>query len=189
MGCGRTVMMETMITNHGYDARSVIRLGQLLKFGTDVFQKDDVSDCYGIPLDGLPDPRLHLWYKPSLIMWYRRIRAKITFRRRSTTDIPVLQSHRLCIPNCELILFSSDIGGTDRWTWFVSWATIQTRCGLNTNDVTGFGQPPSLGSSLPLCWFPLRSHGAPICRHTWRVLDHPGDDCSLDCSQHERLHW
>ena len=48
--------------NHGYDADSVIRVEQLLTIGTDVFPKDDVPDCYGIPLDRLPDPPLHLWY-------------------------------------------------------------------------------------------------------------------------------
>ena len=28
----------------------------------DVFQKGDVSSCYGIPMDGLPNSSLHFWY-------------------------------------------------------------------------------------------------------------------------------
>lgn len=78
--------------NHGYGAHSVIRAGQLLTIGTDVFPKDDVPDCYGIPLDRLPDPRLHLWYTPSPIIRYHSIRTDNALRRRSPTDLSVFQS-------------------------------------------------------------------------------------------------
>lgn len=37
-------------------------IGQPLIIGLDVFQKSHVPDCYGIPLDRLPNPRLHFWY-------------------------------------------------------------------------------------------------------------------------------
>lgn len=63
------------------------------------------------------------------------------------------------------------------------------KCGLDTDYMPGVGQPPSFGSSLPLRWLPLGSYGPPICRYTGCVPDHPGGDCGLDCTQHERLHW
>lgn len=112
--------------NQGYDTLPCHLSGTALILGTVVVQKDDVSDCHGIPLDGLPAPPLPLWYQKSLLMWYRSTGADNALRRHSTTDIPVLQSDRQCTPGRELIILFSDIGGTDRWTWFVGLATIQT---------------------------------------------------------------
>ena len=112
--------------NHGYHARSVIRVEQLLTIATDDFQKDDVSDCHGIPLDRLPNPRLYLWYNNLLLCEMVGSELTSSLRRHSTADIPVHESHSICTTGCELNLLVSDLGGTDRWTWFVSSATIQT---------------------------------------------------------------
>ena len=60
---------------------------------------------------------------------------------------------------------------------------------VNIDGETGTGQPPCVGSSLPLRWLPFRSHGPPIRRYTGCEPNHPGDDCGLDCTQHERLYW
>ena len=110
-------------------------------------------------------------------------------RRRSTADIPVKISCSPCTSNIELTFLFSDIGGTDRWTWFVSLATTHTQYGLATDGETGPGQPPCVGSSLPLRWLPFRSYGSPIRRYTGCMPNYPGNDCSLDCTQHERLYW
>ena len=64
---------------------------RLLIVGADVLQKDDVSDCYGIPVDRLPNPPLHLWYEQSFLMWYLGIGADNARRRHSTIDIPVFE--------------------------------------------------------------------------------------------------
>ena len=51
--------------NHGYETRSIIWMEQLLTLepvAIDVFQKDDVSGCYGLPMDRLPNSSLYLWY-------------------------------------------------------------------------------------------------------------------------------
>ena len=44
-------------------------------------------------------------------------------------------------------------------------------------------------SSMPLRWLSLRSHGAPIRRHTGCNFDHCRCDCSVDRTQYERPHW
>lgn len=112
--------------NQGYGTLLCRLSRTALTDGTVVIQKDNVSDCYGISLDRLPAPPLPLWYQNPLLMWYRSTGADNALRRHSTTDIPVLQSDRQCTPGRELIILFSDIGGTDRWTWFVGLATIPT---------------------------------------------------------------
>ena len=79
--------------NHGYDARPVIRQSQPLTIGLDVFQENNVPDRYGVPLDRLPNPRLHFRYGPYLTVWYCKSGANNMLRSHPTTDIQVFQSH------------------------------------------------------------------------------------------------
>ncbi len=49
--------------NHGYEAPSTVQVRPPLTVKPDVFQKDDVPDCYGISVDRLPNTSLYFRYR------------------------------------------------------------------------------------------------------------------------------
>ena len=57
-----------MIMNHGYEAPSNVQVRPPLTVKPDVFQKDDVPDCYGISVDRLPNTPLYLRYTAIVTM-------------------------------------------------------------------------------------------------------------------------
>ena len=56
-------------------------------------------------------------------------------------------------------------------------------------DLVCARQLVSVGGSVPVCGFSVRSHGKTIRCYTGRELDNLGDDCGEYSAQHERVHW
>ena len=86
-------------------------------------------------------------------------------------------------------LIYADIGGADRWIWFVR--QTQSRGSLERDMLIGFlgpSEPPRPSFDMPVCRVAVRSHGPEICCFDWSYTDRRGNDHLLNGPQHERLH-
>jgi len=90
--------------------------------------------------------------------------------------------------NSQLTIGPSDIGGTDRWIWFVRLPSVSQVICTPANTSQGPSQPSRPRSRMPFRRLPLRPHGPSLRRHPRRMPDHPRNDCRFNRAQHEHLY-